>query len=115
MNTLYSWEMETIDGVIRTQYNENGEEQTWKDLPLDDICRVSLIPTIPLLPRHDVFIDKANGECFVKRFGRGFMKMDGAGIGLKHYVNCIVTNLYRFWIFPDGRTMVTHKDYELCL
>jgi hypothetical protein len=112
LNTIYSWEMETIDNIILNQYNEDGTENSWKKLNADEIVRISLIPCINLLPRHDVFIDLNNDEKFVKRFARGFKKARD-GFALSEYVNCIVTNKYRLWVLSSGRCILTHKDYEL--
>ena len=112
-NLMYTWEMETANGEIRSQYDESGVENTWKTLPLEKIMRVSFLPAIPLLPRHDVFINPDNGEKFIKRFGRGFLKQKKDGIKLREYLNCVVTNKYRFWVFSTGRTMVTEKDREV--
>ena len=112
-STFYKWEMESSDGLILAQYDENGIEQTWKKLDTEKIIRVSFIPNIPLLSRHDVFIDKLSGEKFIKRFGRGFIKQKPNGFKLSEYINCCVTNRYRFWVFSNGYSMVTHKNYEL--
>ena len=115
VNQLYHWQMETSDGVILDQYDEKSNEQTWKKLKPESIVRVSFLPTLQILPRHDVFIDIRDGERFIKRFGRGFMKNRGDGFKLKEYLNCCVTNRYRFWVFSGGRTMVTKRDYEVYL
>jgi hypothetical protein len=114
-NTIYSWEIELVNGEIYKQYNDIGEEQTWKNLPLDQIVRVSFIPQIALLPQHDVFISLENNERFIRRFGRGFIKQGSDGFELKLYLNCVVTNKYRFYVFSNGRTLVTNKDQEVYL
>lgn len=114
LNMIYSWEMETIDGIILKQYEENGIENSWKKLNIDEIIRISLIPCINLLPRHDVFIDINKGDKFIKRFGRGFITQKD-NFELSEYVNCIVTNKYRMYILSSGRVILVHKDYELYL
>jgi hypothetical protein len=112
----YFWEIETVDGDVLRQYEENGKENTWKGLPLEKIVRCSFLPKIALFPRHDVLIDLPAGEKFVKRFARGFLKQTPEGIKLKEYLNCCVTNNYRFYVFGScGRTIVTRKDYEVYL
>jgi hypothetical protein len=109
----YHWEIETVDGLITRQY-VNGLENTWKGLSLDKIVRCSFIPQIALLPRHDVLIDLAAGERFVRRFGRGFLKQTSEGIKMKEYLNCCVTNKFRFHVFGScGRTLITREDYEV--
>lgn len=71
---LYSWEMETSDGIILKQYEEDGKENTWTTLDTDKVIRVSFIPSLSLLPRHDCFIDIASGEKFIRRFRRNLQK-----------------------------------------
>ena len=113
-NTVYSWEMETADGEILSQY-ENGKENTWKSLDIDKIVRVSLIPSINLLPRHELLIDIAQGDRFVRRFGKGFIKSGPGGFSLKYYMNCVVTNRFRFCVINDGRAICTHRDHDIFL
>lgn len=108
----YQWEMETADGKVLRQYEEDGTENTWKQLNVDDVVRVSIVPMIPGLPRHDVFIDATAGEKFVKRYASGFLKQSNQ-FRLSEYVNCVVTNRYKLWVFSDGRSLVTRNDYEL--
>lgn len=109
------WEMQTADGNVRRQYDENGVEHTWKDIDAGQVVRVSFLPRIPglPLPRHDAFIDITAGERFVKRFGRGFLKDYGGGFKLAEYINCCVTNRYRLWVFSSGQALVTRPDYEV--
>lgn len=114
-NQLYYWQMETSDGIVLSQYDEEGIEQSWKKIKPESVVRVSFIPVLPILPRHDVFIDIKDGERFIRRFGKGFIKNSGDGFKLKEYLNCCVTNRYRFWVFSNGRTMVTRRDYEVYL
>lgn len=110
---LYSWEMETADGQILAQYNEQGVEQSWKILEQHKVIRVSIIPSLPLLPRHDIFIGE--GNCFVKRFGRGFKKQGIDGYETKEYLNCIVTKQFRAWIFSSGKVLITPYGQEVYL
>ena len=92
VNDLYYWQVELSDGTIYSQWSPDGKEHSWKDVQQrDKIVRASLIPKITALPRHDCIIDINNGHRFVKRFGRGFLKMR-EGFDLKRYLNCIVTN-----------------------
>lgn len=115
-NKLYQWEMEAAGGIVRRQYNESGIEQTWKDLPLERIIRVTFLPLVPVLPRHDIFIDINKGERFVRRFGRGFIKQADDGFKLREYINCCVTERYRVYVISTtGQTIVTRPDYEVYL
>lgn len=115
VNDLYYWELELSTGEVYSQWNISGNETKWRDVKkLELIIRASLIPKIPILPRHDCFIDIEKGERFVRRFGRGFLKQTD-NFELKQYLNCIVTNNYRLWVFPDGRTMITPADKEVYL
>ena len=114
-SAFYKWELEDKFGKIVNQYDVNGVEQSWKQIEPKNVVRMSFVPAIGLLPRHDVFIDIANGIEFIKRFGRGFIKQGADGFKLKHYINCCVTNNFRFWVFSNGNSMITHKDYEAYL
>jgi len=113
-HSIYRWEMETADGVILSQFEPDGKENTWKTLDPDQVVRVSLLPVIELLPRHDVLIDISKGDKFIRRFGRGFLKMRDK-FQLKTYLNCIVTNRCRFYVVSNGRCIVTHRDFEVRL
>lgn len=113
-NEMYMWEIETTDGKVLKQYDESGNEQSWKTLNPDEIVRVSFLPRVQLLPQHDVLIDINNGEKFIKRFGRGFLR-EKDNFKLGEYINCVVTNRYRFWVFSNGRTLITRRDYEVNL
>ena len=113
LNMIYSWEMETLNGTILKQYNEDGTENSWKSLNPDEIIRVTFIPLIPVFAKHSVIIDISVGERFIKRFGRGFMKQKD-GFQLSEYLNCVVTNKYRFYLFSsNGGCLITHKDREV--
>lgn len=115
-NDLYFWQIETADGKIISQFDQDGQEHSWKEVENKDaIIRVSLIPKLAVLPQHDIIIDIASGEKFIKRFGRGFIKQGNDGFKLREYVNCIITNRYRAWIFSTGRVLITRKDYEVYL
>jgi len=116
INDLYSWEVELSTGEVYRQWGPNGKENSWRDVTKPElIVRVSLIPKVAALPRHDVLIDISNGERFVKRFGRGFIRQGADGYKLRQYLNCIRTNKYSVWVFPEGRTMITRPDYEVRL
>jgi hypothetical protein len=201
---LYQWEMETSDNQVLKQYEEDGKENTWTSLDPNKIVRVSFLPSLSILPRHDCLIDISSGERFIKRFRRNAHKhtttnMDtlmsncykvtrdmcisdalklfndtqdsdllsvfvvkhlrldeksnffkqlierwGAEatilttiekIGLNRdihkwgtwlefmgfpknsveevFVECIVTNRYRMWVFSKGRVLITRNDYEV--
>lgn len=201
---LYTWELETKDGFILKQFDEKGDPHSTMELPAEDIIRVSLIPLFPTMNKHDCIIDLANGERFIKKFRKHFMKKTQTNLDWKlgvwditrestiehmlnkygtspatqsmelfsnifwvkegsrfwepvlkivggtevlfsqtltdlrltvqstvgellnklnlpknenkHlFVDCIVTNRYRFWMFMDGRTMTTKNDYEVFL
>lgn len=96
MQNRYTWEAEKENGEI---IREGGD--------LTGCVRVSLIPTIPLLPRHDL-----TGVLLINRFGRGFVK--GMGGGLREYVHCIVCAGFRLYVrSSDGGAIITPQDYEL--
>ena len=112
---LYYWQLELADGTIFSQWSPDGQECAWRDVDrLDQVVRASLMPKIAALPRHDCIIDIDNGHRFIRRFGRGFLKMN-EGFELRRYLNCIVTNQYRLWVFPDGRCIITPPDQEIRL
>ena len=111
---MYEWEMELLDKSVHKQFSEDGSKEfTWKDLPADSISRVTFKPKVAILPTHTLFIDHREGERFVRRFARGFIKTGEGGIHLREYVNCIVTNKYRFWLFSTGKVLLTNPKYEL--
>lgn len=98
------------------QYNEDGSENTWKQLNPNEIVRVILRPRqLPMLPTHRVLIDRDRGVRFVRRFGRGFIKQTAQGFQLAGYLNCIVTTHFRFYALHTGECVITDKDYELYL
>ena len=114
LNKIYEWELESNTGEVVAQHDKNGNENSWKKLDPASVVRVSFIPKVlgNILPRHDVFIDHSRGEMFARRFARGFLKQS-VGFKLAEYIHCCVTNRYRFWVFSDGRSMITHNEYEL--
>jgi hypothetical protein len=115
VSDLYYWEIELSTGETYAQWSPAGNEAKWKDVrDLDNVIRASLIPKLSALPRHDCFIDIDNGHRFIRRFGRGFLKQK-EGFELRQYLNCIVTNRFRLWVFPDGRTIITPPDQEINL
>lgn len=110
----YFWELETIDGVVLSQYDEEGKERSWKTIELDKVVRASFLPKLPLFPRHDCLIDITKGEKFVSRKGRGIMKFIDNGYKLAEYLQCFTTTNYRMWVFStSGKVIITNKDYEL--
>ena len=114
-NMIYSWEMETVDKEVLKQYEPDGKENTWKNLPIDQIVRVSFVSSITFLPSHNIIINRDKGIRFIRRFGRGFIKQKEGGFKLSEYVNCVVTNKFRVYVFSNGSTLVTDPDYELYL
>lgn len=113
VNAVYSWEIETIDGTIYKQYNEDGSENSSKKIDPDLVVRISYIPKVALFPQHDVIVNLNIGDRFIRRFGRGFIKQV-EDFKLVEYLHCIVTNRYRLYIFSScGKCLVTDKDYEV--
>ena len=115
-NKMYSWEIELIDKSVHKQFNEDNTENTWKDLPADQIVRVTFVPTLKILPKHSIMINPTKGfNRFVKRFGRGFLKQASDGIKLREYINCVITKKYRLYVFSNGTSIVTDPDKEIYL
>jgi hypothetical protein len=115
VRSVYNWEIETVDGTVLTQYDENGKEQSWKNVDAEKIVRFSYVPTVPLLPRHDTVFDLPNGERFVRRFGRGFLKQKD-NFEVKEYLYVVISNHYRLYVFgSSGRTLLTKPDLEVYL
>ena len=48
-NMMYTYEMETVDGKVLKQYNEDGTENTWKSLDPDKVVRITFNPAISIL------------------------------------------------------------------
>ena len=96
--------------VVLNRYDD-GREQSSKLVDPKKVIRVSLLPIIPLLPQHTIYINSEKGEYFVKWFGRGIFK----NRTLAHYLNCVETNRYRVWVHTDGRVWVTGPTEEVYL
>lgn len=112
----YSWEVLTIEDVVYSQYLETGQELSFSIVPVDKVCRISLIPRQPYLQRHDCVLDYEKGDRLVKRFGRGVIKQTDQGFDTAEYLQCVETNNYRLWVFSsNGRSLITNKDFELYL
>ena len=112
--TMYQWQIEyeiaTGSNLILNRY-DNGREQSSKSVDPKKVIRISLLPSLAILPQHDIFIDRSNGEYFVKWFGRMIMKK----LTPAHYLNCVETNKYRVWVHHDGKVWVTHPKQEVYL
>lgn len=94
----YTWEAEKEDGTIIT---EGGD--------LDGCVRFSLIPSMPLLPRHDII-----GVPMVRRFGRGFIRV--MGDKPPEYLHCVVCHDCRLYVrSSDGGILITPADHEVYL
>ena len=119
ISELYQWEIETADGTVRQQYADDGAEYPWKDIPAGDIIRASIVSRDGL-QRHDCVLNRDLGEQFVRRFGRGFIRVvpggDSESHGVSEYAHCIVTTNYRLYVLSTtGQAIITHKDFELYL
>ena len=114
LSNVYQWQIEyqsvTGNNLILNRY-DNGREQSSKQVDPLSVIRVSLLPSVPILPQPDVFIDASNGEYFVKWFGRAMLKTSG----LSCYLNCVETNRYRMWVHTDGRVWITNPKEEVYL
>ena len=96
---MYNFEIELSDGTIITE----GD-----DFDKSEVIRISYIPTIDLVPKHDIIFD---GFKLVKRFSRTLFK---AKTGIKEKLHVVVTDKFRIYIFSkSGKVLVTSKDYEL--
>ena len=112
----YMWEVLTVEGVAYSQYLETGQELNFSIVPVDKVCRISLIPLILGLQRHDCVLDYEKGDRLIKRFGRGIIKQGEQGYNTAEYLQCVETNNYRLWVFSsNGRSLITTKDFELYL
>jgi len=101
MKEFYNYEIELSDGSIITDHN---------NFDFNKVVRISYIPTIGLLPRHDIIF---NGFKFKKRFSRGFV---GLSKGMREYLHCVVTNKFRMYIKSStGQVIITPYDYEMYL
>jgi hypothetical protein len=114
LSNIYQWQIEyqTVTGnsLVLNRY-DNGREQSSKQVDPKSVIRVSLLPVVPLLPQHNIYINPERGEYFVKWFGRGILK----NYSLAHYLNCVQTNRYRVWVHTDGRVWITAPDHEVYL
>lgn len=99
LSEIYTYEIELKNGTIITDSNNFSK---------DDVKRLSYIPTIPFLPRHDFIFDKIR---FERRLGRVSMKYYK---GVIEYLHICVTSTFRVYLFSSsGRTLITNKNYEL--
>jgi len=114
MRDAYGWEVELTDHRVICQYNPDGSENPSSMIPPEEVVRASVVPRVGGLPPLHILLDRARGERFVHRFGRGIMKDRGDGTKLVEYLHCIVTTHYRLWIFSSsGQALVTNPEYEL--
>lgn len=96
---LYSWEIELKNGKIVTSGNKFDN---------DMVVRVSFIPKIKLLPRHDVIF---TDFMFEKLFMRTFMTNQNRVFECLH---CLVTNRFRMYLkSTNGQCIITSKTYDL--
>jgi hypothetical protein len=110
---LYQWEVETASGDTIRQYNEDGSENPSTLIPVDEVVRASILSRYGVR-RHDILLDLSRGERFIRRFGRAIMKDRGEGHKMEEYLQCIVTNHYRLWVFSStGQSLVTNPEYEV--
>ena len=94
----YRWEAEKTNGEIITTGGD-----------LTACVRVSFIPEVIGLPRHDL-----TGVRLVRRFGRGFLRV--MGNKANEYVHCALCRGFRFYLrSSDGTVLITPVDYELYL
>lgn len=99
----YKWEIELSDGTLINNHN---------DFSANEVVRISYLPQIQLLSRHDLIFKHA-GYKYVKRFSRAFMHWNS---NIKEYLHCVVTNKFRFYLkSSNGQVLITNKDYELYL
>ena len=115
VSDLYYWELELSTGEVFSQWGADGNEVKSTIVTKPElVVRASFIPKVGALPRHDCFFNIKNGEHYIRRFGRGFLKQSEK-FKLRQYLNCMVTTHYRLWVFPDGRTMITPPKQEIYL
>jgi len=97
---MYEYEIETSDGKTHRKTNQFNPSE---------VIRISYIPNTAILPRHDLIF--LNSEFrYVKRFARCMMTDSNF---IKEYLHCVVTDKFRFYLYSNGRTLITEKDYEL--
>ena len=104
---IYTWELELKNGNKKIKKDIN-----WNKFNKNKIKIVSFIPLFPnLLPRHDLLVE--DNPLQSKIFGRGFVKPTGEGYKLTDWVYCVETKKYKFWLFHNGRTFITNREYDL--
>jgi hypothetical protein len=114
LSELYQWEVEHADHSIVRQYNDGGTENPSTLVRAAEVVRASILSRVPGLPRHDIGLDPAGDQRFVRRFGRGIMKDAGNGFKMAEYIHCIHTTHYRLWVLSStGQSLVTNPGYEL--
>lgn len=97
----YKYEIEIEDGTIIIDHNNFDKNK---------VIRVSYLPSIVLLPRHDIIF---KGFKFKKRFSRVTMGWNSI---VKECLHCVVTDRFRVYLrSTNGQIMIVHKDYELKL
>uniref|UniRef100_A0A6M3KGM1 Uncharacterized protein n=1 Tax=viral metagenome TaxID=1070528 RepID=A0A6M3KGM1_9ZZZZ len=101
IKNMYSWEIELSDDIVITEGN---------NFDFNKVIRVSYIPKLIILPRHDIILVNFK---FKKRFARAFMNFKSI---VYEYLHCVVTDKFRFYLFSSsGKTLVTDANYELYL
>lgn len=106
LSGLYDWEIETISGAV---YRKGGDKR-WQEIDATSVLRVSLIPNARNLAPVHVYCSPDNA--FVGWFGKGFLKQQDE-FRLSEYAQCIETEQQRVWVLSDGKTIITHPDFEL--
>ena len=95
---IYKWEIETKDKKIYTTKSNK--------IKPSDVVRISFIPQISILPRHDITLDG-----YIRRFGRCSFRLDNT---MKEYLHCVVFQRFRFYLrSSNGQCIITPYDYEL--
>jgi len=113
---VYVWEMETDNGTVIKQVDDDGVEHRRDEVDPHVVVRFTLKPRQKgsPLPSHSAIVDHEKQERYVRSFGRGFIKDLGlAGYGLKEYVNCVETSFYRLWVFSNGQCLTTNPGFEV--
>ena len=108
---VYGWQVRDAKGNVHNQYGKDGREFPFPSIAPEMITRISFEPRVEGLPPHClIFTDDLK---FVRRFGRGFIRVGADGLEARYYLYCVVTNFFRFYLLPDGRVIITHKDFEM--
>jgi hypothetical protein len=101
LKEIYEYEVETSDGTIYKKTNKFNPS---------NVVRISYIPKLSLLPRHDIIFI---GFKLKKRFSRAFMNYDSS---VREYIHCIVADTFRMYLFSSsGKVLITDSNYELYL